>query len=128
MTWRFTLLQVLVVLLLSACGTTQPVSARSGIEGQVFIGPMCPGPVVQAATPCPDQPFQATITILDINGEQVTRFQTDAEGRFRVPLDPGTYTLVPESSGGIPWALQQTVTVTSEQFTQVMITYSSGIQ
>ena len=89
---------------------------------------MCPGPAVQAGTPCPDQPFQATITILGSNGEKVRQFQTDAEGRFRVPLDPGTYALVPESSGGIPWALQQTVTVTSEQFTPVTVTYNSGIQ
>ena len=128
MTRRLTLLQLLVAMLLPACDASRTVSTTNGIQGQVLIGPMCPGPAVQAGTPCPDQLFQATMTVLDLKGEKVTQFQTDAEGRFRVPLDPGTYALVPESSGGIPWALQQTVTVTSEQFTPVTVTYNSGIQ
>ena len=98
----------------------------SGIEGQVLIGPMCP--VVQAGTPCPDQPYQATITVRDQNGKQVIQFQTDAQGNFRVGLKPGTYTLAPESPDGFTHAAEQIVTVTSGQFTRVSVTYDSGIR
>ncbi len=87
---------------------------------------MCP--VVQVGTPCPDQPYQATITVLDANGNQVTQFQSDAQGQFRVLLDPGVYTLRPESPDHFTRAGEQTITVASGQFTQLTITYDSGIR
>ncbi len=107
------------------------LSTGSGIEGQVFLGPTCPGPVSDdptQATQCADQPYQATITILDENGETVMQFQTDALGHFRVVLSPATYTLHPESPDVRPRAPEQTVTVVSQEFTQVVITYDTGIR
>jgi hypothetical protein len=85
-----------LALLFAGCiATATPIPpANAGVEGQVLIGPMCP--VVQAGTPCPDQPFQATLTFLDQNGNTVSRTQSDAQGKFRVSLPPGTYTLRPE--------------------------------
>ena len=87
---------------------------------------MCP--VVQVGVPCPDQPYQATVTVLDQNGNRVTQFQTDSQGRFRVLLNPGAYTLVPESPNTLPFASPQNVTVASKQFTPITITYDSGIR
>ncbi|HLB47823.1 MAG TPA: carboxypeptidase-like regulatory domain-containing protein, partial [Anaerolineales bacterium] len=98
----------------------------TGIEGQVLIGPMCP--VVQSGTPCPDQPYQATIAVLDKNGRQVAQFQSDAQGWFLVSLAPGAYVLHPESPDGFARAGEQPVTVVSGQYTQVTITYDSGIR
>jgi hypothetical protein len=105
--------------------TSAPTSA-SGIMGQVRIGPTCP--VVQADSPCPDRPFQATITVLDHNRNQVTQVQSDAQGKFRVAVPPGDYVLVPEQPDRVTRADEQTVTVVSGQFTQVTITYDSGIR
>ncbi len=116
---------LLLALILAACGGNTPAPS-GGIEGQVLIGPMCP--VVQFGTPCPDQPYQATITVLDANGGQVTQFQPDVRGQFHVPLNPGSYTLRPESPDGFTRAGEQTVVVSSGQFTQVIITYDSGIR
>lgn len=115
-----------VTVLLIACSAAATPSPDTGIEGQVLIGPMCP--VVQPGTPCPDQPYQATIAVLDKNGRPVTQFQSDAQGRFLVSLAPGTYTLRPGSSDGITRAGEQTVAVVSGQYTQVTITYDSGIR
>ena len=115
---------LLLALALAACGGGN--TPAGGIEGQVTIGPMCP--VIQVGTPCPDQPYQATITVLDTNGNQVAQFQSDAQGRFRAPLAPGVYTLRPESPDHFTRAGEQTVTVTSGQFTQVTIAYDSGIR
>jgi hypothetical protein len=117
-----------LALLFAGCiATATPIPpANAGVEGQVLIGPMCP--VVQAGTPCPDQPFQATLTFLDQNGNTVSRTQSDAQGKFRVSLPPGTYTLRPEPANAIAHAPEQIVSVVAGQSVTVTITYDSGIR
>jgi hypothetical protein len=107
---------------------TEPSNAEgdSGIEGQVLIGSMCP--VMREDQPCPDQPYQAAITVLAENGIEAGRVQSDALGYFRIDLAPGTYTLRPEPGEGIAWADEQIVTVSEGQFTQVIVSYDSGIR
>ena len=116
-----------LLLFLAACSSQLP--ANTGIEGQVLIGPICP--VVQEGKGCPDKPYQATLTILDSSGtRKITRFQTDAEGWFRLPLAPGNYILHPETPDNIalPIAPEQNFTVTEGQFTQINVVYDSGIR
>ena len=104
-------------------------SALSGIQGQVLIGPTCPGPVqAGSATQCADKPLQATFTVLNQSKQPVTQFETDAQGRFQVALPPGTYILQPETSNTLPRAAGQTVTVVKGQITDVQITFDSGIR
>jgi hypothetical protein len=100
----------------------------SGITGQVMIGPTCGGPVKAGSTECADKPYPTKITVLDQAGQVVTRITTDAEGRFSLPLPPGTYTLQPEMTGRLPMAVEQVVTVVSGQFLTVTITYDSGMR
>jgi hypothetical protein len=101
--------------------------AASGIQGQVLIGPTCPGPVPAEGTACPDKPYQTTVTILDQNHQPVKQIRTDEQGRFKVDLPPGTYILQPEKKG-LPSAGEQTIEVQSGQYTQTTITYDSGIR
>jgi len=116
-----------VLLFLNACSPfAAPTPTDSGIEGQVVIGPMCP--VVQIGVECPDQPYQAELSVLRSNGSQVLRFRTDEKGSFRVPLAPGDYVLRPESSNMIPFAAEQDFTVLPGQFTRITINYDSGIR
>lgn len=115
-----------LTLTLAACASSVTNTTTSGIEGQVLIGPMCP--VMQANIPCPDEPFQATITVLDENRHRVTQFESDAQGNFKVGLKPGTYILAPESPNAMPRADEQTVTVIEGQFIRVTIHYDSGIR
>jgi len=116
----------LFLLVLAACSPLPGQPAGTGIEGQVFIGPTCP--VVRIDTPCPDRPFQAMLSVLNAQGKRVARFQTDADGRFRVSLAPGTYTLAPESSDAMTHAPQQAFTVVPGQFTKLTVAYDSGIR
>ena len=117
-------LPLLICLLLAACRPT--ATPASGIEGQVLIGPMCP--VVQAGTPCPDQPYQAVLHVQDDRGQLVAEVETDAIGMFKLPLAPGDYTIVPQSPDGFTQAAEQAVTVTANSFTLVTINYDSGIR
>ena len=116
---------LLFVLLLTACLQSSE-SLDSGIEGTVTIGPMCP--VMQDDVPCPDQPYQATLTVLTTNGKKVTQFQTDETGRFRVDLAPGDYVLHPESPNRLSFAADIPFTVNEHKFMQLEISYDSGIR
>lgn len=118
---------VLLLSLLAGCSAlgVQPTT-DSGVEGQALIGPMCP--VVREGESCPDQPYQATITITTSSGRKVTRFQTDEDGRFHVPLAPGDYILHPESPGAMPFAADMPFTVRPGEFTDIIVSYDSGIR
>jgi len=106
---------------------TATTAPRGGIAGRVFIGPACPGPMIESS-PCPDKPYQATIAVLDQNHSLVTSFEADTQGYFRVELDPGTYTLVPRPPDVMTRAPEQTVAVVSGRFVSVTITYDTGIR
>jgi carboxypeptidase family protein len=97
----------------------------SGIEGQVTIRPV--RPVERQGTPNA-RPYQAKITVLDASGREISVVESDAEGRFRVPLPPGTYVLRPESPGRYPRASEQRVVVRDHALTHVSIVYDSGIR
>ena len=115
-----------LILVLATCSLYNPTPRGSGIEGQVLIGPMCP--VVQQGQECPDQAYQATLTVNDLNGVQIVQFQTDEQGRFKVPLVPGGYILHPESPNGIASAGEQSFVVQTGQYTQITVNYDSGIR
>ena len=115
-----------LILVLATCSIYSPTPRGSGIEGQVLLGPMCP--VVQQGQDCPDQPYQATLTIFSRNGVQVTQIQSDAQGRFQVSLVPGEYILHPESPNGLPFASDQSFVVETGRYTQITVHYDSGIR
>lgn len=114
-----------MILILATC-SAKPQTTDSGIEGQVFIGPICP--VVQVGQECPDQPYQAVLTVNSPEGERIVQVQTDEEGRFKIPLQPGEYVLHPESPNVMPFAGEQTVVVGEGAYTQVIVNYDSGIR
>ena len=116
----------IMILLLATCSLQEPTPTDSGVEGQVFIGPVCP--VVQEGQECPDQPYQATLTVNSLGGERIAQVQTDTEGRFKLPLQPGEYILHPESPNVLPSAADQTFIVQAGVFTQIIVNYDSGIR
>jgi hypothetical protein len=115
-----------LILVLATCSIYSPTPRGSGIEGQVLLGPMCP--VVEPGQECPDQPYQATLTVKSPDGLQIMQFQSDAQGRFQVSLVPGEYILHPESPNGIPFAGDQSFIVETGRYTQIIIHYDSGIR
>ncbi len=101
--------------------------ATSGVAGLVLIGPMCP--VVTLDDPCPDRPFAATIVIQDAWGQEVCTAWSGEDGRFRAGLAPGDYLLVPlNGEAGLPYASPLPVTVAPDFYTEVTVSYDSGIR
>ena len=102
---------------------------ESGIEGQAVISPVRPGPVRQGESG--SAPYKATLVVWSADSDrEVTRFETDADGRFRVALPPGTYRVGAPAQKGrfLPRASEETVTVTSGRYTKLTIGFDSGIR
>jgi len=116
----------LVIALLAACAPSQASEIDGGVAGRVTIGPMCP--VVRLDQPCPDQSYQATLTVLNPAGKKIAQIRTDVNGLYRLALLPGDYSMHPESPNGMPNAQDQPFTVIASQFTKLDIVYDSGIR
>ncbi|MBI1893255.1 MAG: carboxypeptidase regulatory-like domain-containing protein [Candidatus Rokubacteria bacterium] len=100
-------------------------SEASAVEGKVSIRPV--RPVERKGVPN-QRPYQARITVLDPTGREVAAVDSDADGKFRIALPPGTYVLRPESSGLYPRASEQRVEVGPNSVSRVEIVYDSGIR
>lgn len=122
------LLSLGLAISLTACGASPAVTPTSGIQGTVEVGPTCP--VERLNSPCPPRPIAATVVVRSSAGSEVTRFQSDANGQFKVSLAPGTYTLVglPVGSGFLPRPIPSTATVVAGSYTTVNVEYDSGIR
>ena len=105
-----------------------PAAVDSGVEGQVWIGPTCP--VIRAGTECPDQPYQAELSVTDVEANVVARGMADQDGFFRFQLPAGDYILVPETPnpGLPPYASPMSFSVNPGRFTQLTVNYDSGIR
>ena len=119
-----------VLLLLAAtvaCGTGSAGDSDSGIEGRVTIGPQCP--VEQMGSPCPDAPYEALITVTR-EGDTVEQTRSNTDGTFRIPLDPGQYSVVagPVDGSSMPFGRQIEVVVKPGTLTHVDLSVDSGIR
>lgn len=121
------------VSLLSGCGDPGSRTAidRSGISGQVHLGPQCP--VERAGHPCPDKPAAGTTVTVAQRlsdgspgaGTVVARTTTDADGRYQVDVSPGEYVVT--ASAGMSCDLVD-VRVHASAFAEVDIPCDTGIR
>jgi hypothetical protein len=98
----------------------------SGIRGQALSGPNCP--VGVEGSPCPDLPWEGTVIAIDLETDEEFTVQTDAEGRFELPLEPGSYDVSIVSVSSPPFAKPQTVAVDPGSFTEIVVSVDTGIR
>jgi len=107
-----------------------PAAASSGIAGIALVGPITPveRPGVPNARPLPG----AIVTVQPENGgDEIARGTADEKGRFKVPLIPGVYRIVPlppKPGSVLPRGAPQQVRVREGAFTRVTVRYDSGIR
>ena len=126
-------LPALVVLLFGCRSAAPPESVEpqgrgsisTGIQGTVYRNPT--RPVCRVDSPC-NAPFSAGFEVWQ-GGRFVTRFQSDSAGHFQVPLTPGTYKVMPDSTVGILMRSQiHEVLVKSAGLTHVEWEFDTGIR
>lgn len=111
-------------------GAAVTPQGESGIEGQALISPAGPGPLRQGQSG--SAPFQTTLAVLNTSdGREVARVQTGSDGRFRISLPPGEYTIGPppdQQPRRFPRGEEHTVKVLPGQFTKVTVGFDSGMR
>ena len=112
-------------LMVPAATAPAPESGQ-GIEGRATIGPMCP--VVSDDNACPDKPYHGTLRIVGADGKQVAELTTAADGSFSLVLPPGEYTIQGTGEAAYPRAAPVDVSVSPGQFTQILISFDTGIR
>lgn len=107
---------------------TPPASGENGIKGKVVLGPTCPV-AKQGKDECQVKPLQATVLVKTSDGiKELTRFTSDIQGNFEVILAPGNYLLEPVLKDNLPYGRPQTITVEKDKFTQITISYDTGLR
>ena len=116
----------LVALIAPMASTQTPTPSATGIEGVIMVSPSRPGPIRK------DTPNAAPAGNLQFavkNAEaRVASFTTDAEGRFRVSLPPGHYTIVREDPGARIGRWRFEAEVKSGEITKVQWVGDSGMR
>lgn len=99
---------------------------RSGIYGNAMIGPTCPGP--QRPGEVCSKPYQGEIVVKSQKGSiEITTFETNVNGEFKVALPSGAYVLESGSVMQFP-LLHQIVEVRPDEYTQVTLDLDTGIR
>ena len=97
-----------------------------GIEGVIAVSPSKPGPIRQgeeSKAPAGNLEF-----IVKKENARIASFSTDGEGKFRVSLPPGHYTVVREDPGARIGHWHFEVDVAGGQVTKVTWTGDSGMR
>ena len=103
-----TVVAAMLAVFLVSCAS-DAAAPTGGIEGTVTAGPTCP--VEIQGSPCPPGVWTGTVRATASDGA-THETGTDANGRYRLGLEPGSYTVVPVIEGsGPPIAKPVTVTV-----------------
>jgi hypothetical protein len=110
---------------LVACARSSSPSTDAGIFGTVSAGPTCP--VETQGSPCPPELWTGEVTATDANGH-VFRTTTDDHGSYSLSLTPGTYQVVPVTSGGPPFGKPTSVVVIAGAVQRVDLTVDTGIR
>lgn len=120
------------LLLVVVSGGCRPQDAVSGmLRGIVTAGPTCPVVREPPDPACDDRPVAgAVLVVLDLDGAEVTRITSAADGRFGVELAAGDYRLVPQPVAGwlgTPAPIQVHVSP-GEPLADVAVSYDTGIR
>lgn len=125
---RRVLLSCAAVFVIGCMQAAGPAHAsETGIRGTVLWGPVRPGPARLGEAE--EAPLSATFTVSGPEG-RVARFESDADGRFELPLPAGTYTIVPVAGTPVPFPQRQTtrVTVPPDGYATVTIRLDTGMR
>jgi hypothetical protein len=95
--WIILALFIMTALFSSAEAESQ---SPTGIEGMITVSPIRPGPI-RAGADAPNRgPFANSTFVVQSEKATITSFTTDDQGRFRVSLIPGHYTISSKQDTG----------------------------
>jgi carboxypeptidase family protein len=115
-----------VVAALAAAGCSSAAApARGALAGTVEAAPTCP--VESVRTMCPPRPV-AEALVIAVRGHDRASAHTGSDGRFRLRLTAGSYTVTAVDENGIGSTATATVRISSGKTATVTLTVDSGIR
>ncbi|MCW2764192.1 MAG: hypothetical protein JWO11_151 [Nocardioides sp.] len=123
------------LLALTGCGDEGPSATtgpESGVTGLVSLGPLCPVEN-ESVNPCAAEPTaHAKVTVSEQApgeaygaGKEVATGQTDADGRFRIAVEPGDYVVTSDAGMSCEFLDAH---VTAGTYTEVLVPCDTGIR
>lgn len=103
-----------------------PPPLDTGVEGVISVSPSRPGP--QRIDGPSTAPAPNVLFVVKREDKTVSSFTTDAEGRFRIRLAPGHYTVSREDPGAAIGHWRFEVDVVANEVTKVHWTGDSGMR
>jgi hypothetical protein len=98
--WTYEVSSAGEVALASEAGDPMPTEAT--VRGTVTAGPTCPVVTDPPDPSCADRPVEGAVLIVTtLEGQEVARVLSDAEGVFELDLAPGSYRLEPQPVEGL---------------------------
>jgi hypothetical protein len=92
--WRVVVVGLCFLIVCVSIARSDSETGKTGITGLVMVTPVRPGPVRAGSESSTSAPLpNATFTVTDDSGA-VTKFTTNAMGRFEVLLKPSHYSVV----------------------------------
>ena len=110
---------------LTACGPVADGGSAVVVTGQVLSAPSCP--VERVGQPCPPRPVPDAVVVAVIGNDQRGETTSDQQGKFRLMLPPGRYTVRATNPGGYASTASEAVTVSTAPV-QITLTVDSGIR
>lgn len=101
-------------------------TVRSGIRGIVIYGSCVSGNL----PPCVTNPVAATLIVRRVSDSRIaSKFRSLSDGSFRIPLDPGSYTIESGPSDEVPGELTTAyrIVVPSDRFIHLRIIFRSSM-
>lgn len=110
--------------------TTPPIDVvTTRVFGVVRAGPTCPVQRFPIDPACEDQPVSgAVVVIADADGKEITRVETNPEGRFDVRLPAGSYLLIPQPHDGLLGTADQQLFEVADAPLELLVGYDTGIR
>ncbi len=106
----------------------EQLSVPSGLRAMVTIGPTCPVVQNPPQDECQDKPYQTQFNINGSDGILVTTAASGADGSLEVKLASGDYTISKADKSSMPSFQAQDFSVVQGLFTDLTITFDSGIR
>ncbi len=103
----------------------------SGVSGQVLLGPICPVESYPPDPNCAAKGYETTIQVIAVGSPKSSPFttaKTDKDGRFKITLPPGDYTLQPIGAKVFPSCSSVNITVKPATILQVNLSCDTGIR
>ncbi|MEY2574023.1 MAG: hypothetical protein QOJ87_2236 [Verrucomicrobiota bacterium] len=122
----FCCIAILTALAIPSMSAQTPAPVSNGIEGVIMVSPSRPGPTRKdGPSSAPAGNLEFAVKRADV---KVAAFTTDAEGRFRVSLPPGHYTVLREDPGAKIGHWRFETDVKPGEVTKVQWTGDSGMR